>query len=139
AGDPPPTLLFDEVEGLCRAGKNDRAEAILALLNSGYRKGQTVPRVLPKGKDFEIQFFPTYCPKVLACIGNLSDTITSRSIVIPMQRRAPHERIDRFNFSRVKAATEPLRERLKEAMVSRKAHVQEAYDRLPDLDFLRDR
>jgi hypothetical protein len=36
---------------------------------------------------------PSFAPVALAGLGNLPDTILSRSIVVRMQRRAPNERV----------------------------------------------
>ena len=39
---------------------------------------------------------PAYCAIALAGLGNLPDTIASRSILIDMRRRAPDERVEPF-------------------------------------------
>jgi len=43
----------------------------------------------------------TWCAKAIALIGNLPDTLEDRSIQIPMKRRAPGEKVDRFRCDRM--------------------------------------
>ena len=78
-----PTLIFDEAEIL-----NSETSPLRAVLNVGYRKGQTVPRTIG-GQVIE---FPTYCPKIFILIGDVYDTLRDRSIVIEMQRAEPRKR-----------------------------------------------
>lgn len=138
-GCPPPTLLLDECEYLGRGRQTERAEALNALLNSGYRRGQTVPRCVPKGREFEIVHFQTYGPKCLASIGRLPDTILDRALVISMQRRAPNEHIERFLFSRVASETSAIRDSVKTEMHERAVDVLATYNAIADLEFLSDR
>jgi hypothetical protein len=63
-----PTLCIDEAEAL--EGRTDRADALRAILNEGYKRGGRVPRCI--GEEHEIQFFEVYSPKVFAAIGGLS-------------------------------------------------------------------
>ena len=88
------TLLFDEVDTVfTRKGKDDN-EDMRALLNMGYRRGATIPRCI--GPLHEVRHFPVFAPVALAGLGDLPDTIMSRSIIIRMRRRAPSERIEQF-------------------------------------------
>jgi 5S rRNA maturation endonuclease (ribonuclease M5) len=88
-----PTLLIDELDTF-----NEGDEALRGILNSGHTKdGAKVIRV--HGERLEVRVFSTWCPKALAAIGSLPDTVTDRSIVIPMKRRAPREHIDRLRWS----------------------------------------
>jgi len=82
-----PTLLIDEAEVLAK-----RPE-IRALLNSGYKRGATVPRqtVAPDG-TYITQWFETFAPKALASTELLAKTTMSRCIVFKMskaQRKIP--------------------------------------------------
>jgi hypothetical protein len=107
-----PTLLLDEADALWGA-KADGREGLRALLNAGYRRGATVPRVVGDGAGMTVQDFPVYGPKALAGLaGKLPRTIASRSIPIRMQRRAKGERIERFRAKRAAAELAPLRGRL---------------------------
>jgi hypothetical protein len=42
--------------------------------------------------------FQVFCPVVLAGLGELPDTVMSRSVIIRMRRRAPGEKVEPFNF-----------------------------------------
>jgi hypothetical protein len=48
------------------------------------------------GDDFEPQRFSTWCPKVLAMIGKLPDTLQDRSILIELRRRLPNEKAEKL-------------------------------------------
>lgn len=76
------TLLLDEADRSLdpkRPGVND----LIALLNSGYKRGGTRPVNVANGKDWEIVEMPTFAPVAIA--GNtplLPDDTRSRCIVI---------------------------------------------------------
>lgn len=89
------TLLFDEVDAIwSKHGKDDNHEDLRALLNAGYKIGATIPRCVPPKHD--VIRFDVFCAVALAGLGDLPDTIMSRSIIIRMRRRAPHEKIEPF-------------------------------------------
>jgi 5S rRNA maturation endonuclease (ribonuclease M5) len=107
-----PTILLDESDALWGA-KADGREGLRALLNAGYRRGATVPRVVGDGAGMTVQDFPVYGPKALAGLaGRLPRTIASRSIPIRLQRRAKGETVERFRARRAAAELAPLRLRL---------------------------
>jgi len=89
------TLLFDEVDTVFgRRGKDDQNEDLRALLNVGYKSGATVPRCV--GSDHDVQHFNVFGAAALAGLGDLPDTIMSRSIVIRMRRRSAAEKVEPF-------------------------------------------
>ena len=132
-----PTLLLDEVEALGNSKPSESAQAVLAVLNAGHRKGATVPRCV--GPEHEVRHFPVYGPKAFAAIGTLPDTLADRCIHITMQRRTPSQSIDRFLQGRAKADAEPIRESLAEWAETCKESVRQAYESMDDLKFLSDR
>lgn len=79
--DGPRTILVDEVDRTLDP-KNPGTGELLAILNSGYRRGGTRPVLVPvKGGDWEANEMPTFGPVVMA--GNapaLPDDTRSRSI-----------------------------------------------------------
>lgn len=78
-----PTLMIDEADTFTKDN-----EELRGILNSGHtRGGATIVRVV--GDDFEPRIFSTWCPMVLAAIGSLPGTVEDRSIIVPMQRKAP--------------------------------------------------
>jgi hypothetical protein len=80
-----PTLLMDEAEDLQRS-------SLRAILNAGFEKAATVPRCMGQ----QVQDFHVFCPKALACIGPLPDTLADRSIIIPMKRAKRGENVEEF-------------------------------------------
>ena len=59
------------------------------LLNAGHRKGAVAGRCVVRGKSVETVEYPAYCAVAMAGLGDLPDTILTRSVVIRMRRRAP--------------------------------------------------
>lgn len=109
----PRTLLFDEVDAIwSKRGKDgDSNEDLRALLNSGYRRGATIPRCV--GPRHEVQNFAVYAAAALAGLGDLPDTLMSRSIIIRMRRRLRSERVESFRLRVHEPQAQPLAERLK--------------------------
>ena len=88
-----PTLLIDEADTFLQ-----RNEELRGILNSGYtRKTAYVVRVSSnldaqnRAEDGDeratLAKFSTWCPKAIATIGRLPDTLEDRFIVIRMQRK----------------------------------------------------
>lgn len=78
-GITPPTLFLDEAEDLKPGG------SMREFLNSGYRKGQVIPRV---GRDY-----PSYSPKCFVLIGDLKEeTLRDRCILVILKRGTPTQR-----------------------------------------------
>ena len=53
-------------------------------------------RCVTRGKIIETEDLPAFCAVALAGIGDLPDTIGSRSIIIDMRRRAPDETVEPY-------------------------------------------
>ncbi len=99
-----PTLLVDEADTFLRDN-----EELRGILNSGhFRAGAHVVRTV--GDDFEPRFFSTWCPKAIALIGELPDTLTSRSVPVRMRRATAAEaaELEVFRLDRLHEL-EPLR------------------------------
>jgi len=107
------TLLFDEVDAIWnRRGKDDTHEDLRALLNAGYKRGSAIPRCV--GPNHEVVNFSVYCAVALAGLGDLPDTIMSRSVIIRMRRRSPHEPIEPFRSRQHEPIGYAIRDRLAE-------------------------
>ncbi|HSB95152.1 MAG TPA: DUF3631 domain-containing protein, partial [Spongiibacteraceae bacterium] len=105
------TLLFDESDTIFgRQGKDDQNEDLRALLNVGYRKGATIPRCV--GSQHEVQRFNVFCAVALAGLGDLPDTVMTRSIVVRMRRRAPHECVEPFRLREQEHQGHAIRDQL---------------------------
>lgn len=102
-----PTLLWDEIDTVFAPKAAQYHEDQRALLDQGHRRYGKVPRFIGKVVEFSV-----FCPKVLAGIGALPDTIASRSIPIRLQRRKSDEPIARFFRRDVKPEGDELYERL---------------------------
>lgn len=90
-----PTLLYDEIDTVFGPKAKDN-EDVRGMLNAGHRKGAFAGRCVVRGKAIETEELPAYCAVALAGLGNLPDTITTRSVIIAMRRRAPNEAVEPF-------------------------------------------
>jgi hypothetical protein len=114
-GDPEaggtPTILFDEIDTVFGPKAKDNEE-IRGLLNAGHRRGAVAGRCVTKGKIVATEEIPAFCAVALAGIGDLPDTILSRSVIIRMRRRAPDERVVPFRRRTNASEGEALRKRI---------------------------
>jgi hypothetical protein len=107
----PITLLVDEVDAIfSRRGSEDANEDLRAMLNAGYKRGASIPRCV--GPRHDVQQFQVFCATALAGLGDLPDTIMSRSIIIRMRKRAAHEHVEPFRTREQELPGHELRERL---------------------------
>ena len=97
-----PTILFDEIDTVF-GPKAKENEEIRGLLNAGHRRGAVAGRCVMRGKSVVTEEIPAFCAVALAGLGELPDTILSRSVIVKMRRRGSAEYI------------EPYRRRLHEA------------------------
>ncbi len=111
-----PTLLLDETDAVFGAtGRqtSETSEALRAIINAGNRRGATVDRCAGPSHD-RLDTFNIFSPKAFAGIGAaLPDTVTDRSIVIRMARKAPGESCERFRERKVRPIGHELRDRLR--------------------------
>jgi hypothetical protein len=88
---------LDEVDGIFTAnGKDEKREALRSLLNAGFERGALVPRCVGQGANQEVRNFSVFCPKALAGIGKLPDTVRDRAVSIELVRRSRDEKVERF-------------------------------------------
>jgi len=101
-----PCLLIDEADTFLR--DNDELRGIL---NASHRKVFAyVLRTV--GDEHEPTMFVTWCAKAIALIGKLPGTLEDRSILIPMRRRGPGERVERFRSEKVGSELETLKRKV---------------------------
>lgn len=124
-----PTLIHDEAEELSR----ESAGTMRSVLNVGYRRGQTIPRVTTDG---EIQEFQTYCPKAFVLIGDVFDTLKDRSMIVTMRRAETRKR---FTFEAVQAEGRLIREQIGAEVTEQTGAIQHAFLNHGGLPFLQDR
>ena len=132
-----PTLIIDEAESL--RGKDECSQALRAILNVGYRRGNTVRRNAKQNVDgsFTLQAFETFCPKVIILIGNLRDTLADRCIPVRMKRRT-NESLARFRFGTVSKEAAPLKSKIAIWAAANAKEVTDFYEH-NDLPYLSDR
>lgn len=124
-----PTLMLDECDAIFNS-KNANTEPLRALLNAGNRRGTSVPRCV--GPTQKLVDFAIFCPKALAGIGQLPDTITDRSIVVRMARKRPDELAARFRIREAMPAGKALHDRLAAFAEMSHSELENARPLVPD-------
>jgi hypothetical protein len=92
-----PALLLDESDAAFK-GDREYAEALRGILNAGFRRGGVASLCVQRGREIGYADFPVYCPKAIAGIGKLPDTVADRSVPIELRRRRPGEGVARFRI-----------------------------------------
>jgi len=77
--DHSPTLL-DEGDAIFNRKAGGNTEGLRAVLNAGNRRGTTVPRVSLEAKHPKLLEFDVFCPKAIAGIGRIPETVADRSM-----------------------------------------------------------
>ncbi|WP_428414563.1 DUF3631 domain-containing protein [Pararhizobium sp.] len=90
-----PTVLYDEIDAIF--GPNARGnEDLRSMINAGYRRGAMIGRCyMEKGKVLTEQL-ATYAAVAMGGLGDLPDTIISRSVIVRMRKRGPGEDVEPF-------------------------------------------
>jgi putative DNA primase/helicase len=99
-----PTLMIDEADTFLK-----RNDELRGILNAGYnRETAYVVRMEGKvgreprsgrkgaGREWQVARFSCWCPKVIAMIGRLPETLADRCIVVRMQRKTAQEDCERL-------------------------------------------
>lgn len=126
-----PTLLLDESDAAFK-GAQEYAEALRAVLNTGHRRGGVASLCVKAGGDFDLKDFATFCPKAIAGIGKLPDTVADRAIIISLKRRAPTEPIERLRRSVADGEAKPIREGLATWAATHIDELRELHPEIPD-------
>jgi hypothetical protein len=127
-----PSLLLDESDAAF-GGDKEYAEALRQVLNTGHRRqGGRATVCVGQGTNIGFKDFATFCPKAIAGIGKLPDTVADRAVPIRLERRAPGERVDRFRRREVAPQADQIRHRLAALADVAVAHLAEARPDLPD-------
>jgi hypothetical protein len=107
-----PTILYDEIDCVFGAKTSSENEDVRGLLNAGHRRGAIVGRCVVRGKNVELEDFPVFAAVAMAGLGDLPDTILTRSIIVRMRRRAPGEHVEPFRRRVHAEEGERVRDRL---------------------------
>jgi hypothetical protein len=125
------TLLLDEVDAIFgRRGRDENNEDLRALLNAGHRRGATIPRCV--GPTHEVRRFPVYTAVALAGLGDLPDTLMTRSVVIRMRRRTHNEQVDPFRHRIDAPHGNALHDRLQTWVAEVHDQLKSAWPVMPD-------
>src|SRR5262249_6220447 len=106
-----PTMLLDELDTRLRS---DGGESLREVLNCGFHRTGTATISVQVRNDWEDRDFKTFCPKVLAGIGSLWDTVESRSIPVRLRRASKAERagLRKVDGDRIREECQPYRRKL---------------------------
>jgi hypothetical protein len=119
------TQLLDEVDSW-----SDR-ETLRSVLNAGFRKGNTVPRMSKNAtQGYDAMKFPVYGPRALAGIGQkiLPDTTRDRTFMLEMLPQKPEERREQFRVRQIQESADAVRGEIQEWAASHGKQVIELYD-----------
>ncbi|MDQ4213274.1 DUF3631 domain-containing protein [Microbacterium sp. ASV81] len=123
---------MDEVDAIFNSRKADSNEDLRGILNSGYRRGAYVGRAAVVGKGVVTEEWPSFAPVALAGLGNLPDTLMTRSVIIRMKRRRSGERVEPYRERVERAVAEALREELADWCESIREVLGSNYPELPE-------
>lgn len=99
AGNPPPTVLFDEADTVFGTKKvAEQNEELRALFNAGFQRGTPIGRTV--GPQHIPTEFETFAFAALAGIGRMPDTIEDRGVVVQMRRRKRSEKVAPYRTRR---------------------------------------
>ena len=127
-----PTLLLDETDTIFGYRVKHERESLRGIINGGYRRGSVVMRCEGDGSNQQVVSFATFCPKALAGIGSLPDTIRDRSLVIEMRRSRPGEKTERLRMNRPPAEAATLKTRIEQWVASHLEDLTVSEPVLPD-------
>lgn len=126
-----PTILYDEIDtifGPAARGNED----LRGMVNAGYRRGAVVGRCnTERGKVQPVEL-ATYAAVAMGGLGNLPDTIMSRSVIIRMRKRAAGEKAEAFQPRIHEVEAEALRSELAEWAASIVGLAEMAQPAMPD-------
>jgi putative DNA primase/helicase len=121
-----PTLLIDEADTFIR--DNDELRGVL---NSGHTRTTAVV-IRAVGDEHDPRAFSTWCPKAIALIGKLPDTLADRAIEVAMRRRTAGEHIQRLRQDRIGGECSDLRRKAVRWAADHLGTLQDADPQVPE-------
>lgn len=125
-----PTLLLDEVDTIFSPQSARFHEGLRAIVDAGHRRGAKVVRAADFGRS--VDYFRPFCPKALAGIGGLPDTIARRSIYVRLARKKGDEHVERFLARQVDPLAKPLKRKIEQWAKTNGERVGEARPHMPE-------
>lgn len=119
------TQFLDEVDSW--SGR----EYATSILNAGFQRGRSVPRMEPNGSGgYTQRYFDAYGPRALAGIGAdiLSDVVKSRTFAFQMQRRTRQERVEKFRLRTSGTEMNGLAREIATWAAEHREHIRLRYD-----------
>ena len=123
----PPTLIIDEADTFFK-----RSKELQGICNSGHTKSSAYVIRAGKNNDGPIKY-STWCPKVIALIGNLGDTQRDRSIAVDMQRKLTTERVESVPLDIIDT-NEELRQKCLRWATDNSTNLRQACPEVPETD-----
>lgn len=102
-----PTMMIDEADSFLGKDKEK-----IGIINSGWKRGGAYGLTELVGDKHVAKDQSTWCPKVLAGIGQRPSTLIDRSIPILLQKKRPGKTLKNFRIKQLKKDTEHLRQKL---------------------------
>ncbi|MDQ0890677.1 hypothetical protein QFZ81_005765 [Paenibacillus sp. V4I9] len=103
-----PTLLIDEFEMMDKTKATDLG----SILRSGFHADSKLSKSKKNKDDFEPELFGIYCPKAIASINDIQDTLKERCITIRMLKKPKNEERSKFNYQEEKGRIQIFKEKL---------------------------
>lgn len=129
------TMIVDELENM-RSQDREKFGALMGIINVGFQAGSKIYRMHKVEGGFEKTEFAAFCPKVLAGISKVVDTIEDRSFKISMVRKTKSERTERFNLRKQSKTLESIREELGLWAEARRQTIADLYDGIEEIQQL---
>ena len=123
------TQCYDELEGMQE--DKEKYGAITGILNAGFKRGATVPRIVDPKTDTLVEF-DVYSPKCFASIKPLSDTTADRSFRIELLRKKRDEKTASAGDARALAAASALRDDCHIVALANASSITDIYTDLAD-------
>ncbi|WP_127575726.1 hypothetical protein [Paenibacillus barengoltzii] len=103
-----PTLFIDEFEML----EKTKATDLGSILRAGFHTDSKLAKSKRNNDDFEPEMFHVYCPKALASINEIQDTLKERCITIRMLKKPKNVERRKFYPNEEKKSIQKLKEML---------------------------
>ena len=122
------TLILDEIDRLSPENQSD----VIAVLNHYKSTGGVLRNVPGKNKQYTLDEFKVYCPKIIAGINNLPDTTQDRCFKIYLHRKKKDDLVERF-MPGAREELQPLRDQLETWVVRDGFKLLRAYNQRDQL------
>ncbi len=134
---PRPTFLLDESQSLGQT-TTQFSQVLITLFNSSIRRKDVVIRCASSEDNHEPKRFSTFCPKVLALIGDLNGVLADRCLPIRMERSTKDQH-DKYRSRTAEPIATAISKWLGEWAEENAKAVKAEYDKAEEFDLQNDR